>query len=97
MNSCTLHVGHGAFSSGASGFPSRFAAVALGRNVDPQKHDQENQDRIEHDPDDVGSRMPSLRYNLLVHGGSPQGRKRHAWIAARSTCRREVGKSLGQT
>src|SRR6516225_966555 len=51
-------------------------SLALGGNVDPQKHDQENHDRIEHDPDDVGSRMPSLRYNLLVHGGSPQGRKR---------------------
>jgi adenine-specific DNA methylase len=25
------------------------------------------------------------------------GRKRHAWIAAQSTCRRAVGKSLGQT
>src|SRR5215831_18097321 len=75
--------------------PSR--SLALGGNVDPQKHDQENHDRIEHDPDDVGSRMPSLRYNLLVHGGSPQGRKPHAWIAAQSTCRRAVGKSLGQT
>jgi hypothetical protein len=31
-----VHLGHGAFSSGASSLPSRFAAVALGRNVYPQ-------------------------------------------------------------
>src|SRR5262249_24298469 len=35
-----------------------FMAVALGRNVYPQKHDQDDQDRIHHDPHDVGSVIP---------------------------------------
>jgi hypothetical protein len=45
--------------------------VALGRNVYPQKHHEENQDRIEHDPHDVGSPTPLLLYSLLAHGGCP--------------------------
>src|SRR5262245_42788568 len=48
-------------------------AVSLGRNVYPQKHDQEDQDRIHHDPHDVGSPTPSLLYSLLAHGGFSLG------------------------
>src|SRR5215510_10350898 len=48
-------------------------AVSLGRNVYPQKHDQEDEDRIRHDPHDVGSPTPSLLYSLLAHGGSSLG------------------------
>src|SRR6516162_3737982 len=66
--------------------PSR--SLALGGNVDPQKHDQENHDRIEHDPDDVGSRMPSLRYNLLVHGGKTAFRSEEHTSELQSACRR---------
>ena len=44
-------------------------AVALGRNVRPQNHDQEDQDRIQHDPRDVGSPTPFLLYGLPAHGG----------------------------
>jgi hypothetical protein len=43
-------------------------AVALGRNVRPQNHDQEDQDRIQHDPRDVGSPTPFLLYGLPAHG-----------------------------
>src|SRR5215467_3294458 len=93
----SFETGHTTFKSINWGRADEQLSSGLGGNVDPQKHDQENHDRIEHDPDDVGSRMPSLRCNLLVHGGSPQGRKRHAWIAVQSTCRRAVAKSLGQT
>jgi hypothetical protein len=30
----------------------------------PQKHDQEDQDRVQHDPHNVGSPTPSLLYSL---------------------------------
>ena len=58
----------------------------------PQKHDQEDQDRIQHDPHDVRRPTPSLLCGLLAHGGFSLGRN-----AARSACHREAGKSLGQT
>src|SRR5262245_4799779 len=34
----------------------------------PQKHGQEDQDRVQHDPHNVGSPTPSLVYSLLAHG-----------------------------
>jgi hypothetical protein len=34
----------------------------------PQKHGQEDQDRVQHDPHSVGSPTPSLLYSLLAHG-----------------------------
>ena len=34
----------------------------------PQKHGQEDQDRVQRDPHDVGSPTPSLLYGLLAHG-----------------------------
>src|SRR5262249_14166931 len=34
----------------------------------PQKHGQEDQDRVQGDPHDVGSPTPSLLYSLLAHG-----------------------------
>jgi hypothetical protein len=34
----------------------------------PQKHGQEDQDRVQRDPHDVGSPTPALPYGLLAHG-----------------------------
>jgi hypothetical protein len=34
----------------------------------PQKHGQEDQDRVQRDPHDVGSPTPPLLYGLLAHG-----------------------------
>src|SRR5215470_6718307 len=34
----------------------------------PQKHGQEDQDRVQRDPHDVGSPAPPLLYGLLAHG-----------------------------
>src|SRR5262245_58047398 len=34
----------------------------------PQKHGQEDQDRVQRDPHDVGSPTSSLLYGLLAHG-----------------------------
>src|SRR5262245_52778150 len=80
--------------------PSRSPAQAgrrLGRNVYPQKHDHEDQNRIKPDFHDVGSPIPPLLYRLLFHGGSP-------WVANRThgsphqqpATERRV-RSLGQT
>ena len=34
----------------------------------PQKHGQEDQDRLQRDPHDVGKPTPPLLYGLLAHG-----------------------------
>jgi hypothetical protein len=67
-------------------------AVSLGRNVYPQKHDQEDQDRIRHDPHDVGSqrRLSSTACSLMA--GPPWGR--NAWVP-HSACHRMDGQVLG--
>jgi hypothetical protein len=50
--------------------PARSAgSMALGRNVYPHNHDDENQDRIKHNPHNVGSPTPPLLYSLLAHCG----------------------------
>ena len=50
---------------------SRVTRWPSGWNVDRQKHDYEDQDRIKRDFRDVETPTPPLLYSLLVHGRSP--------------------------
>src|SRR5262249_6597227 len=58
--------------SDAARLPSRqqraTATVTLSRKLYPQKHGQEDQDRVQRDPHDVGSPPPPILYGLLAHG-----------------------------
>jgi hypothetical protein len=91
-----LHVKHGALPTSRvrwvslAGGCQPGTAVSLGRNVCPQKHDQEDQDRIHHDPHDVGSPTPSLLYSLLAHGGFSLGSQ-----CMGPPCHRTDGQVLG--
>jgi hypothetical protein len=49
-----------------------------GWNVERQKHDYEDQDRIKRDFRDVETPTPPLLYSLLVHGRSPSVVNRRA-------------------
>src|SRR5262249_11988182 len=44
----------------------RGPAVTL--SLYPQKHGQEDQDRVQRDPHDVGSPPPPILYGLVAHG-----------------------------
>jgi hypothetical protein len=66
----------------------------------PQKHGQEDQDRVQHDPHNVGSPTPSLLYSLLTHGAFSCGRKFYkwpAWSRYAQPATERMGRSLGQT
>src|SRR5262249_31205801 len=71
MNSRRLMSNKGLPPRRPVGVPTQLPAgypVALGRNVYPQKHDQDDQDRVQRDPHDVGSPTASILYGLLAHG-----------------------------
>ena len=97
----SLHVKHGALPASRvrwvslAGGCQTGTAVSLGRNVYPQKHDQEDQDRIHHDPHDVGSPTPSLLYSPLAHGGFSLGSQCMGPPTQAATER--MHRSLGQT
>ena len=66
------HIEHGALPSPASaGVPSP-RLLAGDRHFKPelypQKHGQEDQDRVQRDPHDFGRPTPPLVYGLLAHG-----------------------------
>jgi hypothetical protein len=89
-----LHVQLGAsFPSVPSLIAGRATRWPSGRNVDRQKHDYEDQDRIKHDFRDVETQTPPLLYSVLVHGRSPSVANRS--ITARSACHRTAGQVLG--
>src|SRR5215471_15263276 len=50
----------------------------------PQKHGQEDQDRVQHDPHNVGSPTPSLLYSLLAYGEFSLAS--HAMVPPYSAC-----------
>ena len=66
----------------------------FGRNLYPQKHDQDDQDRIHHDPHDVGSPTPSLLHSLLAHGEFSLGSQCKV-PSPHSACHRTDGQVLG--
>ena len=77
------------------GVPTQLPAgcpVALGRNVYPQKHDQDDQDRIHQDPHDVGSPTPSLLHSCSLMANSPWGHNARSLPPA---CHRTDGQVLG--
>jgi hypothetical protein len=57
---------------------SRVTRWPSGWNVERQKHDYEDQDRIKRDFRDVETPTPPLLYSLLVHGRSPSVVNRRA-------------------
>jgi hypothetical protein len=88
------HVEHGAsFPSVAFLVAGRATRWPSGWNVDRQKHDYEDQDRIKRDFRDVEAPTPPLLYSLLVHGRSPSVANRS--ITAGSACHRTAGQVLG--
>ncbi len=89
-----LHVEHGvSFPSVPSLVAGRATRWPSGWNVDRQKHDYEDQDRIKRDFRDVETPTPPLLYSLLVHGRSPSVANRS--ITAGSACHRTAGQVLG--
>src|SRR6478672_9641804 len=89
-----LHVEHGAsFPSVLSLVAGRATRWPSGWNVDRQKHDYEDQDRIKRDFRDVETPTPPLLYSLPVHARSPSVANRS--ITARSACHRTAGQVLG--
>src|SRR5262245_39777769 len=66
-----FHLAHGASLPVAS----HRTRWCLGRHVDRQKGDEDEEERIKRDCRDVGS--APLVYRLLVHGGSPSLASRH--------------------
>jgi hypothetical protein len=61
----------GGGSGAADGLMLASSMPASGWNVDRQKHDYEDQDRIKRDFRNVETPTPPLLYSLLVHGRSP--------------------------
>ena len=62
----------------------------------PQKHGQEDQDRVQRDPHDVGSPTPSLLYSLLAHGEFSLAQQCNGSPAlAQSACHQTDGQVLG--
>jgi hypothetical protein len=90
-----LHVEHGAsFPSVPSLVAGRATRWRSGRNVDRQKRDCDNGDRIECDFRDVETSTPPLLYSLLVHGRPPS--VVNAPISAPSACSRTARQLLGE-
>src|SRR5215813_13260103 len=56
----------------SAGVPSPRLLAGYGRDFKPelcpQKHGQEDHDRVQRDPHDVGSPTPPILYGLLAHG-----------------------------
>ena len=65
-----------------------------GWNIDRQKHDYEDHDRIERDFRNVETPTPPLLHSLLVHGRSPSVVNRP--IITRSAYHRTAGQVLGE-